>query len=375
MPNLRFPGFEGEWERKKLGEVAEIFKGKGISKEQLSLEGIPCILYGELYTKYKSEIISEVISRTNINEFGLVKSKSNDVIIPASGETAIDISTARCVVYDDVLLGGDLNILRLKNDNGVFLSYQINGRRKFDIAKLAQGISVVHLYGERIKTLNVYFPNIAEQTQIASFLSLIDERIATQMKTIEEWRILRKGYWKAIYSNYECREYRMGEIAEIGRGRVISTTEINNQNNPKYPVYSSQTSNDGIMGYLDTFDFEGEFITWTTDGANAGTVFYRNGKFNCTNVCGTIKLKTNHNPYFVAESLQQETKKYVSINLANPKLMNNVMSSIKIELPDIKVQNKISFLFQSIDKKINLEKSLLIAYQQQKKYLLQNLFI
>ena len=81
-------------------------------------------------------------------------------------------------------------------------------------------------------------------------------------------------------------QFKIQDIASIGRGRVISSVEISQQENPLYPVYSSQTSNDGIMGYLDDFMFEGEYISWTTDGANAGTVFYRNGKFNCTNVCG-----------------------------------------------------------------------------------------
>jgi restriction endonuclease S subunit len=129
------------------------------------------------------------------------------------------------------------------------------------------------------------------------------------------------------------------------------------------------------MGYLDNYDFEGEYITWTTDGANAGTVFYRNGKFNCTNVCGTIKLKENHNPYFVAQSLQLETRKYVSINLANPKLMNNVMASIEIYLPEISLQNSISNLLQSIDSKINTECDYMNNLTLQKKYLLSQMFI
>lgn len=76
----------------------------------------------------------------------------------------------------------------------------------------------------------------------------------------------------------------------------------------KYPVYSSQTSNDGIMGYLDTFDFEGEYISWTTDGANAGTVFYRNGRFNCTNVCGLIIVKQEYDTQFIALALSMNAK-------------------------------------------------------------------
>src|SRR6266699_6847833 len=125
---------------------------------------------------------------------------------------------------------------------------------------------------------------------------------------------------------------KIGEISEVGRGRVISHREISASLYSMYPVYSSQTFNNGIMGYIDAYDFEGEYVTWTTDGVNAGTVFYRNGKFNCTNVCGTIKLKKD-NPKFVAMILNKITPKYVSRNLANPKLMNDSLKKIKIPLP------------------------------------------
>lgn len=95
-------------------------------------------------------------------------------------------------------------------------------------------------------------------------------------------------------------QFKIKDIAQIGRGRVISSIEIGQQKSPTYPVYSSQTSNDGIMGYLDDYMFEGEYISWTTDGANAGTVFYRNGKFNCTNVCGLLKLRKEFDTHFVS---------------------------------------------------------------------------
>ncbi|MEW9607277.1 restriction endonuclease subunit S, partial [Bacteroides sp. L008] len=187
---MRFPEFTNEWEKCPLGLIADITKGNGISKEQLSAQGIPCILYGELYTKYKSEIITEIYSKTALNPSVLVKSQANDVIIPCSGETAIDISTARCVPYNNILLGGDLNIIRLKSQDGGFFAYQLNGVRKHDIARIAQGVSVVHLYGENLKRIKVCYPSIEEQRKITSLLSLIDERIATQNKIIEDLKKL-----------------------------------------------------------------------------------------------------------------------------------------------------------------------------------------
>ena len=118
---------------------------------------------------------------------------ANDVIIPSSGETAEDIATARCVLKNDVFLGGDLNIIRLNNDSGSFLCYQLNGVRKREIAKLAQGVSVVHLYKESLKSLVVSIPSIDEQSKIAYFLQLLDERIATQRRLIEDFISLRRA--------------------------------------------------------------------------------------------------------------------------------------------------------------------------------------
>ena len=193
VPNLRFPEFQGEWEEERLADIADLYKGTGISKDQLSDDGEPCILYGELYTKYKSETIREVISKTNIDNTKLVRSKANDVIIPCSGETAEDIATARCVLNGNILLGGDLNIIRLHGYDGAFMSYQLNGRRKYDIAKVAQGVSVVHLYGEHMKGVKTINPCLKEQKKIASLLALLDERIATQNKIIDKLQSLIKG--------------------------------------------------------------------------------------------------------------------------------------------------------------------------------------
>ena len=375
VPNIRFPEFSGEWNEECLSDIADIHKGAGISKDQLSDEGESCILYGELYTKYKSETIKEVISKTNIDNTKLVRSKANDVIIPCSGETAEDIATARCVLNDNILLGGDLNIIRLHGYDGSFISYQLNGKRKYDIAKVAQGVSVVHLYGEHLKGVKTVNPCLEEQQKISKLLQLLDERISTQTKIIEDLKKLESALSKKLLSNDNWKIYKIQDIAEIGRGRVISSVEIERQKHHQYPVYSSQTSNDGIMGYLDEYMFDGEYITWTTDGANAGTVFYRNGKFNCTNVCGTLKIKSNFDCHFVSLVLQQATQSYVSSNLANPKLMNNTMATIKIRIPDRKTQEQLSKVFKTLENCLLVHQRTCEKYQIEKQYLLCQMFI
>ena len=212
---MRFPEFTEEWKAEQLDNIATLSKGIGISKEQLSEDGEPCILYGELYTKYKSEIIKQVESKTDIDGSKLKRSKANDVIIPCSGETAVDIATARCVPFDSILLGGDLNVISLHKYDGAFMSYQLNGKRKYDIARVAQGVSVVHLYGEHLKTIKTYNPTLPEQQKIAILLSLLDERIATQNKIIEDLKKLKCAIIEKLYSKIQGKEYSYGQLFDV----------------------------------------------------------------------------------------------------------------------------------------------------------------
>ena len=131
-------------------------------------------------------------------------------------------------------------------------------------------------------------------------------------------------------------EYKkIEELCSITRGRVMSKDYIRD-NVGDYPVYSSQTENNGELGKITTYDFEGEYVTWTTDGANAGSVFYRNGKFSVTNVCGLLKV-TNLiiNTKYLYYILSIEAPKYVNAGMGNPKLMSNVMARIKVPVPPL----------------------------------------
>lgn len=135
----------------------------------------------------------------------------------------------------------------------------------------------------------------------------------------------------------------LGEVAKLQRGRVISKQYLS-ENIGDYPVYSSQTANNGEIGTISTFDFDQEAITWTTDGANAGTVFHRLGKFSITNVCGLVNiLDLQQLDYkFLFYWLSVEAKKYVYSGMGNPKLMSNQMEKIKIPIPPLAVQKEIA---------------------------------
>lgn len=135
---------------------------------------------------------------------------------------------------------------------------------------------------------------------------------------------------------------KIGDIADITRGVVMSKDYIN-EHPGEYPVYSSQTVNNGEIGKIDTYNFEGEYLTWTTDGAYAGAVFYRNGKFSVTNVCGLINIKDKEHisTKYIKYILSINTQSHVTRGMGNAKLMSNVMASIEIPIPPLEIQNEI----------------------------------
>ena len=140
---------------------------------------------------------------------------------------------------------------------------------------------------------------------------------------------------------------RIDELCIITRGRVMSKDYIRD-NVGQYPVYSSQTENNGELGKISTYDFEGEYLTWTTDGANAGSVFYRNGKFSVTNVCGLLKVKVDEiTTKYLYHILSITAPKHVNKGMGNPKLMSNVMARIKVPLPPLSIQSEIVHILDS----------------------------
>lgn len=367
VPHLRFPEFTEEWEETTLGKISEITKGSGIPKDQLSEQGSPCILYGELYTKYKSEIIDEVYSRTELDSSSLVKSKANDVIIPCSGETAIDISTARCVPFNNILLGGDLNIIRLKHDDGGFFAYQLNGARKKDIARVAQGVSVVHLYGENLKHIRVYHPAIEEQKKITRLLSLIDERIATQNKIIEKLQSLIKGLAAKLTQSgtpnlclCDCLECHSSALQE---NCVFATGS--------YPVYGAT----GLIGYTNSYAYNGESILIVKDGSGVGSLSYVNDHFSVIGTLNYLTAKEKHSVLYLYYALMAFNFAPYITGMAIPHIYFKDYGESKIFCPSIENQIRIASLLHSIEQKLVVEQNLIISLSAQKSYLLHMLFI
>ena len=386
VPNLRFPEFEGEWQEKRLSDIADLSKGIGISKDQLSADGEPCILYGELYTKYKSETIKEVISKTNIDNTKLVKSKANDVIIPCSGETAEEIATARCVLKDDILLGGDLNIIRLHGYDGSFMSYQLNGKRKYDIAKVAQGVSVVHLYGEHLKNIKTINPSLNEQKKIANLLSLLDERTSTQNKIIEDLKKLRSAIIEREYTFKVQTHSHIGDFIEQNSNRnkdniIQNVLSVSNRQGfirqreqfEDRSIASDDTSNYKIVARND-FAFNPARINV---GSIARLTTFEKGIVSPMYICFHTKnsiLPEYLSFYFETKQFFSEIQKRLEGSVRQC-LSYEGLCNIPFFPPVIEDQRRIGKRLFTLVQKFNLEMTFLEMLQKQKTYLLRQMFI
>ena len=376
VPNLRF-SFEEDWCTSTIGENFRLSSGLTPStKEKAYFNNgiIPWINSGELKNKYisftENKLTLDAVKKHNLTIYPM-----DTMVIAIYGLEAAGVrGKASITKMDSTISQSCMAFNSLGNVLTQFMYYVYKKEAQILGTRYAQGTKQQNLSSDLLSSYKLLYPSKEEQLKIVNFLSLIDEKIETQSKIINDYKILKNHIIKSFIKQ-NGTSYLLLEIAELGRGRVINSAEISKQKNPIYPVYSSQTSNNGIMGYLDNYDYEGEYITWTTDGANAGTVYYRNGKFNCTNVCGILKIKNGYDAYYISNILNCYTKKYVSTNLANPKLMNNVMANIKINLPSNEQQKHSSKILQSIEYRVEIEEDIKLNLVKQKAFLLKNMFI
>ena len=199
VPEVRFAGFTDAWEQRKVSEIGSFSKGTGYSKSDIRDKGTPLILYGRLYTKYET-VIRDVDTFTTPKD-GSVYSRGGEVIIPASGETAEDISIASVVEKSGVILGGDLNIVTPQSGiDSAFLALSIShGEAHRSLSKLAQGKSVVHIHNSDIQTVEVGIPVQAEQESISQFFEGVDRLITLHQRKLERLQNIKKACLEKMF--------------------------------------------------------------------------------------------------------------------------------------------------------------------------------
>ena len=363
VPKLRFKEFSGEWDKKQINKILTI--GSGKDYKHLSDGDIP--VYGT-----GGYMLS-------VNDY-LYDGES--VCIGRKG--TIDkpaFLTGKFWTVDTLFYTHSFqeNIPKF-----IYLLFQKINWYKYNEASGVPSLSKV-----TIGKINIFIPKPEEQQKIASCLSSLDSLIEAQNKKVGALKKHKKGLMQQLFPkegetvptlrfdgfSREWEEKEVGELFQVTRGEVLSmllTNKSFSQNTP-YPVYSSQTKNNGLAGYYSEYLFD-DAITWTTDGANAGDVNYRKGKFYCTNVCGVLINKDGYANQFMAELLNTVTRKHVSY-VGNPKLMNGVMAKISIPIPTLSEQQRIASCLSSLDSLIEAQDKKIEALKKHKKGLMQQMFV
>ena len=199
-PETRFRGFSGAWSSEEMKSLGSFAKGSGFSKGDLKASGTPIVLYGRLYTDYQTAI-------TQVDTFvddrkGAVKSKGNEVVVPASGETSEDIARASALLQSGIIIGGDLNIINpCDRLDPYFLALALsNGQPKFDLARRAQGKTVVHVRAADISSVSICFPELREQQRIAAYFRSVDELILRHSNQIKKFRQVKLACQECMFA-------------------------------------------------------------------------------------------------------------------------------------------------------------------------------
>ena len=400
-PALRFKGFTDPWEQRKLGEIAVFSKGVGYSKNDLCEEGTPIILYGRLYTKYETCIFD--VDTFVKEKAGGVYSKGGEVIVPASGETAEDISIASVVVKPGILLGGDLNIVSPTAEyDSAFLALTISsGATHKYLSSLAQGKSVVHLHNADIQSVSAKFPTKREQEKIHLLFGKIDTLITLHQRKYERLVNIKKSMldkmfpqngasmpeirFKSFTDPWEQR--KLDELGTIVTGSTPSTT-----NDAYY-------ADDGLLWVTPTditknitcesarkLSASGQKVArvvprntiLVTCIASIGknTMLANAGSFN-QQINGLTPDENKYVPYFLlTESVLWSAKMKVLAATGTLQIINRTeFSEIKTFLPSFDEQKRISQYFEKLDTLITLHQRKLEKLQNIKKSCLEKMFV
>ena len=391
VPPLRFAEFreEGEWEPTKLGDIAEFFKGKGLPKSKLTPDGpSPCIHYGELFTAYP-EVISTVHSRTDA-QGRLFLSVEDDVLMPTSDVTPNGLAKACCVKVRNVIIGGDILVIRTNKQNisGEFLARYIR-RLEQRILQLVTGSTVYHLYATSLRTLDLRVPTKPEQQQIASCFSSLDDLIAAENRKLETLRLHKQGLMQQLFPlpgqtipQLRFPEFQdappwssspLDSVCEVLNKRRVPITQKDRKAGP-FPYYGAS----GIVDYVDDFIFDERLILVGEDGAKWGpyeqTAFIADGKFWVNNHAHVLRSVELIDSLLEAHLVRSDLGRYVT-GAAPPKLTLGKLKTIPIPIPSSPAeQQKIADCLGSLEDLIAAKVRKVKTLKQHKQGLLQQLF-
>lgn len=387
-PELRFPNYENSWFSYKLNDISE-----RVTRKNKNLESQrPLTISGQLGLIDQIEYFNKSVSSKNLTGYTLIK--KGEFAYNKSYSNGYPLGAIKKLERYDLGILSSLYICFSFNENidkNFMKNYFESTKWYREVANIAvegaRNHGLLNIPVNDFFNININLPIQYEQEKIGKFFSKLDRQIELEEEKLELLEQQKKSYMQKIFSQElrfkdengneypEWKIKRIDDVYTVTRGYVLSKKEIkeNIDSEYNYPVYSSQTSNNGLMGYYNKFLYENA-ITWTTDGANAGRVNFRSEKFYCTNVCGVLLSDEGYSNKCMAEKLNSIAYKYVS-KVGNPKLMNNVMSNIKLAFPCLEEQAKISKLLMLLDKLIDKQRIKVSQLKNRKQGLLQKMFV
>ncbi|HHW7201446.1 restriction endonuclease subunit S [Staphylococcus aureus] len=389
VPELRFPGFEGEWEEKQLGEFCEFNNGINAKKEQYGMGrkfiNVLDILNNNFIT-YENIIgkvsVPENVEKNNKVEFG-------DLVFLRSSETREDVGL--CNVYLDknyALYGGFIIRGKKVSDyNPIFLKEALNiPKKRYEIGSAAGGSTRFNVSQDILRKINVKFPPIEEQQKIGEFFSKLDRQIELEEQKLELLQQQKKCYMQKIFSQELRFKDENGNDYPEWENKFIKDIFIfeNNRRKPitsslrekgLYPYYGAT----GIIDYVKDYLFNNEErLLIGEDGAKWGqfetSSFIANGQYWVNNHAHVVK-SNDHNLFFMNYYLNfKELRAFVTGN-APAKLTHANLCNINLKIPCLTEQDKVSSLLKSIDNKMNNQMNRIELLKERKKGLLQKMFI
>lgn len=376
---MRF-SFEEDWCTSTIGENFRLSSGLTPStKEKAYFNNgiIPWINSGELKNKYisstENKLTLDAVKKHNLTIYPM-----DTMVIAIYGLEAAGVrGKASITKMDSTISQSCMAFNSLGNVLTQFMYYVYKKEAQILGTRYAQGTKQQNLSSDLLSSYKLLYPSKEEQLKIVNFLSLIDEKIETQIKIIDTLLSEINSIRSLIFNKSSLKWIPLKDIVaeqdiKLKRGKVIPKHKKNLKY--IYPVYSSSITNSGLMGYSDSYMFNQELITWSIDGG--GNFFYRKKhKFNITNVSGYMILNENlFNYQFIVQSLiwQHEKLKFDYQTKAHPSV---VESLYKIPIMDLEEQHKYACLFSNLNEKYELELHILDLLNMQKKYLLKNMFV
>ncbi len=404
-PKIRFNGFTEDWEQRKVLEFAEYSKGNGYSKGDLTESGTPIILYGRLYTKYQFAI--DEVDTFVIPKSGSVYSQGNEVIVPASGETAEDIARASAVEKSGILLGGDLNILRpFSFINPLFLALAIsNGEPQKELAKKAQGKSVVHIHNSDIQEVIISYPLRAEQDQIVAVFRHLDHLITLHKRKCEETKKLKKYMLQKMFPKDGERvpeirfsgfsdaweQRKVLELAEYSKGNGYSKGDLTESGTPIILYGRLYTKYQFAIDEVDTFVIpksgsvysQGNEVIVPASGETAEDIARASAVEKSGILLGgdlnILRPFSFINPLFLALAISNgEPQKELAKKAQGKSVVhihNSDIQEVTISYPVRAEQDQIVAVFRHLDHLITLHQRKCDELKRFKKFMLKNMFL